>query len=42
MTKELQCVVDGCEASIEVETEEEIFEQAENHASEAHPDLEGS
>ena len=40
MTKELQCVVDGCEASIEAETEEEILEQAEDHAGEAHPDLE--
>ena len=41
MTKELQCVVDDCEASIEAETEEETLEQAENHAGEAHPDLEG-
>jgi len=40
MTKELQCVVDGCEATIEAETEEEILQQAEAHAGEAHPDLE--
>ena len=41
MAKELQCVVDGSEASIEVETEEEMLGQAEDRAGEAHPDLEG-
>lgn len=40
MPKELHCVIDGCEASIEAETEAEILEQAEAHAAEAHPDLE--
>jgi predicted small metal-binding protein len=41
MAKELQCVVDGCEASIEAETEKEILEQAEDHTGETHPDFEG-
>lgn len=40
MAKELDCVVDGCEASIEADTEAEILEQAEAHAGEAHPGLE--
>lgn len=40
MTKRLDCVVDGCEASIEADSEAEILEQAEAHAAEAHPDLE--
>lgn len=39
MTKRLDCVIDGCEASIEADTEAEILEQAEAHAGEAHPDL---
>jgi predicted small metal-binding protein len=40
MSKELHCVVDGCEATIEAETEAEILEQAEAHAADAHPELE--
>jgi len=38
--RELTCVVEGCEASITEETDEEILEVAEEHAAEAHPDLE--
>jgi len=40
MAKELHCVVEGCEATITKETEEEILKMAEEHAGEAHPDLE--
>lgn len=40
MSKELHCVVDGCDASITEESEEEVLEAAEEHAAEAHPDLE--
>lgn len=40
MARELDCVVDGCEASITEETEEAVLEAAEQHAAEEHPDLE--
>jgi predicted small metal-binding protein len=40
MTKKLDCVVEGCHASIEAETEEAIMAQAQEHAAEAHPDVE--
>lgn len=40
MARELHCVVEGCDASINEETEEEVLEAAEEHATEAHPDLE--
>lgn len=40
MARELCCVVDGCEASITEETDEEVLAVAEDHAAEAHPDLE--
>jgi predicted small metal-binding protein len=40
MAKQLDCVVDGCEASITEETVAEILEVAEGHAAEEHPDLE--
>lgn len=40
MSQQLHCVVDGCDASITEETEEEVLETAEEHAAEAHPDLE--
>lgn len=40
MAQELHCVVEGCDASITEETEEEGLETTEEHAAEAHPDLE--
>lgn len=40
MAHELDCVVDGCDASIREDSEEAVLEQAEEHAAEAHPDLE--
>ena len=40
MTKRLDCIIEGCHATIEAETEDEIMEQAGAHASEAHPDVE--
>jgi predicted small metal-binding protein len=40
MTKRLDCVIDGCHASIEAETEDEIMARAQEHAAEAHPDVE--
>ena len=40
MTRKLDCIAEGCSASIEAETDEEILEQASAHASKAHPDLE--
>jgi hypothetical protein len=39
MAHELDCVVDGCEASISEETTEAVREAAEKHAAEEHPDL---
>lgn len=39
MTRRLDCIAEGCTASIEGETDEEILEQAAAHASNAHPDL---
>lgn len=40
MSQQLHCVVEGCDASITEESEEEVLETAEEHAAEAHPDLE--
>ncbi|MFT4923347.1 MAG: putative small metal-binding protein [Haloarculaceae archaeon] len=40
MTKRLECVIEGCDAAIEAETEEEVLAHAEEHAGEEHPDLE--
>ena len=40
MTKRLECVIEGCHATIEAETEEEVMAQAQEHAGEAHPELE--
>lgn len=39
MTKHLDCVVDGCDASIEAESETAVMERAQAHAQEEHPDL---
>lgn len=38
--KRLECIADGCDAVIEAETEDEVMEQAAEHASSDHPDLE--
>lgn len=40
MSYELNCVIDGCDASITEESEEEVLETAGQHAEEAHPNLE--
>jgi predicted small metal-binding protein len=40
MTKKLECPVDGCHATIEAQTEEEVMAQAEDHAASSHPELE--
>lgn len=40
MTKKLECMVEGCDATIEGETEEEVVGKATEHAQEEHPDLE--
>ena len=40
MTKVLDCPMEGCHAHIEAETEDEVMEQAAEHAQSAHPDME--
>lgn len=40
MPKHLDCVIEGCHASIEAETADEVMAQAQEHAASAHPDLE--
>lgn len=40
MTKRLDCIIDGCDATIEGETKEEIVGKATEHAQEEHPDVE--
>lgn len=40
MAKRLECIVEGCHATIEAESEEEVMSQATEHAQEKHPDLE--
>ena len=39
MSKRLDCPLEGCHASIEGESEDEIMEQAADHAASAHPEL---
>lgn len=39
MSKRLDCFMEGCDATIEAETEEEVMAQVEDHAATAHPDL---
>ncbi|MWG34177.1 DUF1059 domain-containing protein [Halomarina oriensis] len=39
MTKHLDCVVDGCAASIEAESEDDVMAQVETHVQQEHPDL---
>lgn len=38
--KRLECIVEGCNAVIEAETEEEVMEQAAEHAGSNHPEVE--
>lgn len=40
MTKRLECPLEGCIATIEAETEDEVMTQAEAHATSSHPELE--
>lgn len=40
MTKRLECPLEGCHATIEAETEQEVMSQVEAHANESHPELE--
>ncbi|MFW6458788.1 MAG: DUF1059 domain-containing protein [Halodesulfurarchaeum sp.] len=40
MAKRLECPVDGCHRTVEAESAEAIMAQVEEHAMEAHPDLE--
>lgn len=40
MTRKLECIAEGCTATIEAETDDEVMEQASEHAAEAHPELE--
>lgn len=40
MSKRLDCIMEGCDATIEAESEEEVMAQVEDHAATAHPDLE--
>lgn len=39
MTKQLDCVVDGCDATITAESEDEVMSQVQSHAAKEHPDL---
>ena len=38
--KRFECMEEGCSAVIEAETDEELLDQAREHAAEKHPDLE--
>lgn len=40
MSKRLECPLEGCHATIEAESEQEVMAQAQDHANNAHPDLE--
>ena len=40
MSKRLECPMDGCHATIEAETEQEVMAQVEDHAADSHPELE--
>ena len=40
MAERLECIVEGCNAVIEADTEAEVMAQAEEHAESSHPDLE--
>lgn len=40
MTRRLECVVDGCNATIEAENNDAVMEQFESHVQSDHPDME--
>ena len=40
MSKRLECFIEGCDATIEADTEDAVMDQAAAHAAEVHPDLE--
>lgn len=40
MTKTLDCPMEGCQAHIEADTEDDVMEQVAEHAGSAHPDME--
>jgi predicted small metal-binding protein len=40
MPRHLECVVDGCDAVIEADTDDAIIEQAKSHVQEEHSDME--
>lgn len=40
MTKKLDCPLEGCHATIEAETEQEVMAQVEDHANSSQPELE--
>ena len=40
MSKRLECIMEGCDATIEAETEEDVMAQVDAHVADAHPDLE--
>lgn len=40
MPRHLECVVDGCDAVIEADTDDAIIDQANEHVEEHHPDME--
>ena len=40
MSKQLNCPMEGCHASIEADSEDEVMAQAQAHAESAHPELE--
>jgi predicted small metal-binding protein len=39
LSKRLECFIEGCDATIEADTEAAVMAQAEAHAAEVHPDL---
>lgn len=40
MTKRLECVIEGCHATIEAESEDAVMARVGAHAEDAHPELE--
>lgn len=40
MTMKLDCPLEGCHASLEADTEQQVMSQVEDHAKSAHPELE--
>ena len=39
MSKRLECIIEGCDATIEAESEDQVMSQAQSHAAKEHPDL---